>query len=84
MMNEVKEGVLHMEKVKVGMWNLPGLAFKRGQIPEALQKDMRKWSKENHCGMWMTEELWSFKTEAQRDWWILRWIDEIPRMDEET
>ena len=70
-----------MDKVNVGMWKLPGLRFKRGQLPEALQADMKKWSKDNHCGYWMTEELGSFKSEAQRDWWILRWIDDIPKIE---
>jgi hypothetical protein len=25
----------------------------------------------------MTDVMWSFRTEAQRDWFILKWCDEI-------
>ena len=62
-----------MEHVKVGMFNLPGLRFQKGQIPAELLEEMSTWAKENHCGYSMNEWLWSFKTEAQRDWFILRW-----------
>jgi hypothetical protein len=40
---------------------------------------MMDWVKENHCGFCAGPRLWSFKTEAQRDWFILRWIDHIPK-----
>lgn len=72
-----------MEHVKVGMFNLPGLRFEKGQLTEELQLEMSAWAKENHCGMPMNEWLWSFKTEAQRDWFILRWIDTIPKIEPE-
>ena len=68
-----------MEHVKVGMFNLPGLKFEKGQIPAELYEEMSVWAKENHCGYAMNEWLWSFKTEAQRDWFILRWMDTIPK-----
>lgn len=72
-----------MEHVKVGMFNLPGLRFEREQLTPELQAEMTAWAKENHCGYPMNEWLWSFKTEAQRDWFILRWIDQIPKPAEE-
>lgn len=68
-----------MEHVKVGMFNLPGLRFEKGQLPEELQLEMAIWAKENHCGMQMNDWLWSFKNEGQRDWFILRWVDSIPK-----
>lgn len=72
-----------MEQVKVGMFNLPGLKFEKGQIPEELHEEIRAWAKENHCGMNMNDWLWSFKTESQREWFILRWIDHIPKVEKD-
>ena len=48
------------------------------------QNQMEEWCKTNHCGMRMNDWLWSFKTKAQRDWFILRWGDEIPKIDDEV
>jgi hypothetical protein len=47
---------------------------------------MMAWCKENHCGFCAGPRLWSFKNEAQRDWFILRWSDHIPKEEpkEET
>lgn len=64
-----------MEHVKVGLFNLPGIRFEKGQIPEDIQQELSKWCRENHCGTQMNEWLWSFKNESQRDWFILRWVD---------
>ena len=73
-----------MEHVKVGMFNLPGLRFNKGQIPAELHAEMVAWAEEHHCGMPMSEWLWSFKTEAQRDWWILRWFEHIPKEEDDS
>lgn len=75
-----------MESVKVGMFNLPGLAFKPGQISEELAIEMIAWAKENNCGTQMHETLWSFRNEKQREWFILRWSDSIQKLavSEET
>jgi len=35
-------------------------------------------------GMSMNEFLWSFKKEAHREWFILRWSEHIPNTDKET
>lgn len=70
-----------MEHVKVGMFNLPGIKFEKGQIPDELTAEMETWATENHCGFKMNNWLWSFKSEAQRDWFILRWIDYIPKVE---
>ena len=71
-----------MEHVKVGMFNLPGLRFEKEQLPEELRKEMEDWAETNHCGYAMNEWLWSFKNAAQRDWFILRWNDSIPKPEE--
>ena len=68
-----------MEHVKVGMFNLPGIKFEKGLIPDELHAEMCEWAKENHCGYPANEWLWSFKSEAQRDWFVLRWSDLIPK-----
>jgi len=72
-----------MEQCSVGMFNLPGLKFEKGQIPITLHEEMSAWAKENHCGTPMNEWLWSFKNEGQRDWFILRWTDYIPKVESE-
>jgi sigma54-dependent transcription regulator len=70
-----------MEQVQVGLFKLPGIRFEKGQIPEDLNIEMEVWAKENHCGMQMNEWLWSFKTEAQRDWFVFRWSDLIQKTE---
>lgn len=67
-----------MKNVEVGMFRLPGLAFEKGQLTDELLAEMIAWAKEEGVGMNMTENLWSFKKEAHRDWFILRWSDAIP------
>ena len=67
-----------MKQVKVGMFNLPGLTFPRDPSSEIVE-EMVAWAKENNCGYCGGPRLWSFKTEAQRDWFILRWSDHIPK-----
>lgn len=71
-----------MKTCQVGMFKLPGLVFSKDQINEELGQKIEAWCKENKCGIKMTESLWSFKTESQRDWFILRWSDEIPIPEE--
>jgi hypothetical protein len=70
-----------MEHVKVGMFNLPGLKFAKEQLSKELLEEMEQWAHQNHCGYRMNDWLWSFKSEAQRDWFILRWSDAIPKED---
>lgn len=68
-----------MEHVKVGMWKLPGITFKAGGLQSGVAEEMVAWAKENNCGTCMGPGFWSFRNEAQRDWFILRWIDSIPK-----
>ena len=72
-----------LEKVEVGMFRLPGIRFEKGQIPPELHKEMEEWAKANRCGTVMNEWLWSFKSEEKRAWFILRWADLIPKVEEE-
>jgi hypothetical protein len=67
-----------MKHVKVGMWELPGLLFP-DDVDEQTMEEMKNWAKENHCGYCANSRMWSFKSDAQRDWFILRWIDRIPK-----
>ncbi len=79
---EVKEDFF-LEKVEVGMFRLPGIKFEKGQIPPELHAEMVEWAKSNRCGTAMTEWLWSFKSEEKRAWFILRWADHIPKVEED-
>jgi hypothetical protein len=67
-----------MKNVEVGMFKLPGLTF-QPHLTEELVIEMTTWSKENNCGTCMGPGLWSFRNEGQREWFILRWIDHIPK-----
>lgn len=68
-----------MENCEVGPFRLPGLSFERGELPEELLLEMQAWAAAEGVGMSMTERLWSFKKEAHREWFILRWADYIPK-----
>ena len=72
-----------MKHVEVGMFRLPGIVFERGELPPELNEEMIAWAQAEGVGMSMTESLWSFKKEAHREWFILRWIDHIPKIDKE-
>jgi hypothetical protein len=75
-----------MKHVEVGMFRLPGIAFERGELSPELNEEIQAWAEAEGVGMSMTESLWSFKKEAHRDWFVLRWIDRIPKIkkDEEV
>ena len=68
-----------MENCEVGMFRLPGLVFEKGQLSEELLLEMTTWAQAEGVGMSMTDRLWSFKKEAHREWFILRWSDHIPK-----
>jgi len=72
-----------MKHVEVGMWRLPGLSFELGELTPELNAEMVAWAEAEGVGMSMTENLWSFKKEAHREWFILRWIDSIPKIKED-
>jgi hypothetical protein len=64
-----------MKTCEVGVFKLPGVVFDKGDLTEAQAKEIKAWIEDNKCGYFMNNELWSFKTTAQRDWFILRWCD---------
>ena len=72
-----------MKNVEVGMFKLPGILFQRGEITPELELEMIAWAKEEGVGMSMTESLWSFKKEAHREWFILRWSDHLQKPTKE-
>lgn len=72
-----------MKYVEVGMFRLPGIVFNKGQISKELNDEMVAWANAEGVGMSMTENLWSFKKESHREWFILRWSDAIPKEDAE-
>ncbi len=72
-----------MKNVEVGMFRLPGLVFEPGELTPELNEEMIAWAKAEGVGMSMTENLWSFRKEAHREWFILRWSDSIPKIQKE-
>jgi hypothetical protein len=66
-----------MKHVEVGMFRLPGLTFGKEEITEEVLAEMQAWAEAEGVGMSMTETLWSFKKEAHRDWFVLRWSDSL-------
>jgi hypothetical protein len=66
-----------MKEVQCGLFKLPGLSFKSHEISQALLSEMKDWSTANKTGMYMNDNLWSFKNEEQRTWFVLRWNDAI-------
>lgn len=66
-----------MKTCEVGLFKLPGIVFEQGQLTEQQISDIVKWSEETHCGKQMSNTLWSFKNEKQRDMFLLRWSSEL-------
>lgn len=72
-----------MKNVEVGMFRLPGLTFEKGEVTEELLEEMQAWAEAEGVGMNMTESLWSFKKEAHREWFVLRWSDHIKKVEKD-
>jgi len=71
---------MKLKTCEVGMFRLPGIIIENGEdkdspdITEEQLTEIETWSKsEQGTGQRMTDRLWSFRTESQRDWFILRW-----------
>jgi hypothetical protein len=66
-----------LKTCEVGMFRLPGITVEAEEeetITEDQLKEMEEWcNSEFGKGMRMTERLFSFRKESQRDWFILRW-----------
>jgi L-rhamnose isomerase len=73
-----------MKHVEVGMFRLPGLTFTKEEITPEVLEEMQAWAEAEGVGMSMTETLWSFKKDAHRDWFVLRWSDSLvkPKAEE--
>ena len=61
------------EMCNVGLFQLPGIVYEKDALTPEEYVARVEWSKEFNCGKPMTDRLWSFKTEALRDWFILKW-----------
>ena len=66
-----------LKTCEVGMFRLPGITIEAEEeetITEEQLKEMADWCQsEFGTGMRMTDKLFSFRKESQRDWFILRW-----------
>ena len=71
---------MKLTQCEVGMFKLPGIiisAEKDEELkPELLEEIDQSCKTEQGTGKRMTETLWSFRKESQRDWFILRWSGE--------
>ena len=68
---------MKLKTCEVGMFRLPGIVIEEEEgeiITEEQLKEMEDWcNSEFGKGMRMTDKLFSFRKESQRDWFILRW-----------
>lgn len=71
---------MKLKTCEVGMFRLPGILIEDDDgddvtsVSEEELKEMEEWcNSEFGTGMRMTERLFSFRKESQRDWFILRW-----------
>ena len=68
---------MKMQTCEVGMFRLPGIVIEAEEdevITEEQLKEMEDWcNSEFGTGMRMTDKLFSFRKESQRDWFLLRW-----------
>jgi hypothetical protein len=69
-----------LKTCEVGMFRLPGIVVEDEDdedatpVTEEQLKEMEEWcNSEFGTGMRMTDRLFSFRKESQRDWFILRW-----------
>ena len=71
---------MKLQTCEVGMFRLPGIiveAEEEETISEEQLKEMEDWcNSEFGTGMRMTDKLFSFRKESQRDWFVLRWSGE--------
>lgn len=65
---------MKMQTCQVGMFRLPGVILDAEEMTQERLHEMDEWRQtEQGVGTRMTDLLWSFKKESQRDWFILRW-----------
>lgn len=72
---------MKLTSCQVGMFKLPGVIIERPEdwsdtVWQEKQLEIDQWAaSEQGTGKRMTETLWSFRKESQRDWFILKWSD---------
>ncbi len=70
---------MKLKTCEVGMFKLPGVIVERPEdwsddLWQKTQTEMDEWAdSEQGTGKRMTETLWSFRKQSQRDWFILKW-----------
>lgn len=65
---------MKMKTCDVGLFRLPGVVIDKEEATEDKIKEMDEWAQSAQgVGQRMTETLWSFKKDSQRDWFILKW-----------
>jgi len=70
---------MKLKTCEVGMFKLPGIIVERpndwsDELWQQTQTEMDEWAaSEQGTGTRMTESLWSFRKQSQRDWFILKW-----------
>ena len=71
---------MKLQTCEVGMFRLPGIVIEAEEdetITEDQLKEMEEWcNSEFGTGMRITDKLFSFRKESQRDWFILKWSGE--------
>lgn len=64
---------MKITNVDVGMFKLPGVILDKEELTEDIVKEINDWCREHNCGKQMTDILWSFRKQKQRDMFIIRW-----------
>ena len=70
---------MKLKTCEVGMFKLPGVIVERpedwsDELWQRTQTEMDEWAaSEQGTGTRMTDCLWSFRKQSQRDWFILKW-----------
>ena len=72
-MNDQEAKKSKWELCEVGMFRLPGIVYEEGALTEEEHQARVEWAKTCNCGKPMTDRLWSFRNQNQRDMFILRW-----------
>lgn len=69
---EAKKGP-KIETCEVGLFRLPGVKVDLNQYHEDDIKEMLAWARDNDAYVVEDKGLFSWRKEAKRDWFILRW-----------
>jgi hypothetical protein len=62
-----------LETCDVGPFNLKGVKVDLNQYSEEQVREMIAWARENDAYVVEDKGLFSWRKEAKRDWFILRW-----------